>query len=141
VLRRYAFPWFRRLVQLAHEAGLLAVYHSDGKLDTILQDIIDIGFDGLTPIEPGAMDIVAVKRQVQGRLCLLGNVDLSYTLTRGTPQEVAAEVKGLIGAVAPGGGYCLSSANSIPDYVPFENYMAMREAWVRYSPYPIQIAD
>lgn len=141
VLRRYAFPWFRRLVKLAHDRGVPAVYHSDGKLDLILEDIIDIGFDGLNPVEPKAMDIVELKGRVQGKLCLLGNIDLNYTLTRGTPQEVDEEVKARICVLAPGGGYCLGSANSIPDYVPFESYLAMRKAWLKYGSYPIQRED
>jgi uroporphyrinogen decarboxylase len=138
-LRRYAFPWYRRMVDLCHQGGALAICHSDGNLDPIVEDLIDIGFDGLNPIQPEAMDIVGLKKQVGGRLGLLGNIDLSYTLTRGTPQEVEAEVKKRIRDLAPGGGYCLGSANSIPDYVPFENYLAMRDAWLKYGRYPIQL--
>jgi hypothetical protein len=41
--------------------------------------------------------------------------------------------------LAPGGGYGLSSANSIPDYVPFDNFVAMREAWLKYGRYPIRV--
>jgi uroporphyrinogen decarboxylase len=137
VLRRYAFPWFRRLVDLAHQAGVLAIYHSDGKLDAVLEDIIGLGFDGLHPIDPMGMDIAATKRRVAGRVGLLGNIDLRYTLTQGTPAEVEAEVRQRIWDLAPGGGYCLSSANSIPDYVPLENYLAMRRAWLRHGRYPI----
>jgi uroporphyrinogen decarboxylase len=139
VLRRYAFPWYRRMVDLCHGAGVLAIYHSDGKLDPIVEDLIEIGFDGLNPIQPEAMDIFGLKKQVAGRLGLLGNIDLSYTLTLGTPQEVEAEVKRRIGELAPGGGYCLGSANSVPDYVSFENYMAMRDAWLTYGRYPIRL--
>jgi uroporphyrinogen decarboxylase len=139
ILRRYAFPWYRRMVDLCHECGALAICHSDGNLDPIVEDLIDIGFDGLNPIQPEAMDIVGLKKRVQGRLGLLGNIGLGYTLTRGTPQEVEAEVKKRIRDLAPGGGYCLSSANSIPDYVPLENYLAMRDAWLKYGRYPIQI--
>jgi uroporphyrinogen decarboxylase len=135
VLRRYAFPWFRKMVELAHQAGALAIYHSDGKLDAVIDDILGLGFDGLNPIDPMCMDIVALKQRVQGRLGLLGNIDLRYTLTLGTPEEVEAEVKDRLAALAPGGGYVLSSANSVPDYVPFENYMAMRDAWLKYGRY------
>jgi uroporphyrinogen decarboxylase len=85
------------------------------------------------------MDILQLKKQVKGRLCLLGNIDLSYTLACGTPREVDEEVRTRIGDLAPGGGYCLGSANSIPDYVPFDNYMAMRAAWLKYGRYPIQV--
>jgi len=139
VLHQYVFPWFRRMVQLAHEHGVPAIYHSDGKLDPILEDIIHIGFDGLHSVEPTAMDIVQVKKRVEGRLCLLGNIDLRYTLTRGSPEEVDEEVRTRIGELAPGGGYCLSSSNSIPDYVSFDNYKAMHRAWLKYGKYPIQL--
>ena len=139
ILKQYAFPWFRRMVELTHSRDALAIFHSDGKLDLIVDDLIDIGFDGLNPVEPGAMDIVQVKKRVEGRIGLLGNIDLGYTLTRGAPQEIEEEVRGRIRDLAPGGGYCLGSANSIPDYVPFDNYMAMREAWLKYGRYPIQL--
>jgi uroporphyrinogen decarboxylase len=41
--------------------------------------------------------------------------------------------------LAPGGGYCVSSSNSVTEYVPFENYMAMREAVLKYGKYPINL--
>jgi uroporphyrinogen decarboxylase len=102
-------------------------------------DIIEAGFNAFNPIEPVAMDIRALKEQVGDRLSLIGNVDLSYTLTRGTPEEVRAEVRGLIRDVAPGGGYALASANSVPEYVPWENFVAMHAAWLDYGRYPINL--
>jgi uroporphyrinogen decarboxylase len=72
-------------------------------------------------------------------LSLVGNVDLSYTLTRGSPEEVDAEVRDLIRDLAPGGGYALASANSIPDYVPWENFVALHSAWLKYGRYPVNL--
>jgi uroporphyrinogen decarboxylase len=95
--------------------------------------------DVLHPIEPKCMDIVAVKKEFGDRIALMGNVYLGYTLTRGTPAEVRAEVKFLIQNVAPGGGYLLSSANSITNYVPLENYQALLDATREYGRYPISI--
>jgi uroporphyrinogen decarboxylase len=85
------------------------------------------------------MDIVGLKQRYGGKLCLIGNIDLSYTLTLGTPREVEEEVKERLRQVAGGGGYCLGSSNSIPGYVPLANYLAMREAGLRYGWYPITI--
>jgi uroporphyrinogen decarboxylase len=85
------------------------------------------------------MDIRKVKREYGKRLCLMGNLDLGYTLTRGTPAEVEAEVKERIRTIAPGGGYCLGSSNSVTEYVPLANYNAMREAAFKYGKYPIRI--
>ncbi len=139
VLRRYIFPVYRRLNRMCHEEGVLTLFHSDGNVERVIDDIIDAGFDAFNPIEPVAMDIRALKKRVAGRLALVGNVDLSYTLTRGTPEEVETEVRGLIRDLAPGGGYGLASANSVPEYVPWNNFVAMHTAWLKYGKYPIDL--
>ena len=139
VLRKYVFPWLKRMCELCHQRGLPVIYHSDGKLYEVIDDIIDCGFDALHPIEPKAMDIVHLKRVYGKRLCLMGNIDLGYTLTRGTPEEVIEEVKNRIRDVAPGGGYCVGSSNSVTEYVPLENFNAMREAVFEYGRYPISV--
>lgn len=139
VLRRLVFPYYRELAALCRAQGLLFVFHSDGNLWEVMDDLLEIGFQALHPIEPKAMDIVEVKRRYVGRLCVIGNIDLGYTLTRGTPAEVAQEVRERIRALAPGGGYCLGSSNSITEYVPLENYRAMIETALRYGAYPIRV--
>jgi uroporphyrinogen decarboxylase len=139
VLRRHLFPWYSRMGDLCARRDVPMVFHSDGKLDDVLDDVVECGFDALNPIEPKAMDIVDVKRRYGDRLCLIGNVDLGYTLTRGTPEEVRAEVRERIRALAPGGGYCVASSNSIPEYVPYANFEAMREATLEYGRYPIGV--
>jgi len=105
-LRQYFFPWLGRVAEVCHAHDVPLIYHSDGKLDEVLDDLVDCGVDALHPIEPKAMDIVQLKRNYGDRLALLGNVDLSYTLTRGTPEEVAAQTRELLQTLGPGGGYC-----------------------------------
>jgi len=139
VLRRYVFPFYERMNREAHAHDVLCAFHSDGDINAVVEDIIAAGFDALNPLEPPVMDIVALKQRVAGRLTLIGNIDLAYTLTLGTPADVDAEVKERIRVLAPGGGYCLSSANSIPDYVPFDSFLAMRQAWLKYGRYPIRV--
>jgi uroporphyrinogen decarboxylase len=85
------------------------------------------------------MDIKAVKREYRSKIAIIGNIDLGYTLTRGTPEEVRAEVRQRIHDLAPGGGYAVSSSNSVPEYVPFANFNAMREATFEYGRYPISV--
>ncbi len=138
-LRRYVFPWYKWAADLCGQRGLPVIYHSDGKLNEVIPDIIDCGFSALHPIEPKAMDIAELKRQYGKELCLIGNIDLGYTLTRGTPAEVEEEVKQRIRDVGPGGGYCVGSSNSVTSYVPLANFNAMREATFKYGRYPLQI--
>jgi uroporphyrinogen decarboxylase len=137
ILRQHIFPVYERFNRVCRERNVLSVFHSDGDVGSVMDDIIEAGFDAFNPIEPVAMDIRALKKRVQGKIGLIGNVDLSYTLTRGTPSEVVTEVRDLIRDVAPGGGYALASANSIPEYVPWENFVAMHAAWLKYGRYPV----
>ena len=72
------------------------------------------------------------------RLCLVGNVQVD-TLSRGTPEQVRQEVRTLLREVAPGGGYCIGSSNTVPNYGRLENYRAMiEEAW-QSGWYPLRI--
>jgi hypothetical protein len=91
-LRKHFFPWLRACVELVHRKGKVFIEHTDGDVSLVLEDIIAAGVDGLHPIEPKAMDIVELKRTIGHRIALCGNIDLGYTLTRGTPEE-ASRVK------------------------------------------------
>lgn len=115
------------------------IYHSDGDLLPILPDLLTLGMNAIHPIQPSVMDIGQVKRQYGNRVAIVGNIDLDYTLTRGTPEEVDAEVKERIRIAGPGGGYIISSANSLADYCKVENVWAMAAAIKRYGAYPIQL--
>ncbi|MDZ7373111.1 MAG: nucleoside 2-deoxyribosyltransferase [candidate division KSB1 bacterium] len=126
VLRRFLFPWIRRIAELAESRRIPLIYHSDGDLRLILDELLELGVRALHPIEPKAMDIVELKRRYGNRLCLCGNVDVDL-LARGSPEEIRRQVAWLINSVGRHGGYCLGSGNSVPEYVPLENYRAMIE--------------
>lgn len=68
----------------------------------------------------------------------MGNIDLDYTLTQGTPEEVDREVKERIAVTGVAGGYIITSANSLPDYCKTENVWAMSRAIWKYGKYPIK---
>ena len=133
--RRFVVPHYRRFVQAAHRLGVPIIKHSDGNLWPILDDLIDVGFDGIHPIQPQCMSLKEAKEKVGDRVCLLGNVDCMYILTRGTTEEVEAEVRRALAEGAPGGGYIITSSNTIhPDVKP-ENYIAMVKAVHNYGGY------
>ena len=111
------------------------VFHSDGNVFPILDGLLKLGMSGLHPIQPAAMDINRVKAEYGDRVCVVGNIDLDYTLTLGTPEEVDREVKDRIEKIGRGGGYIISSANSITDYCKIENVWAMSEAIGKYRRY------
>ncbi|MBI4024917.1 MAG: hypothetical protein HY360_08040 [Verrucomicrobia bacterium] len=126
VLRRHVFPAYKRMGAMCSKRGVIYIYHSDGQMKDLIGDIVDCGFAGLHPIEPKPMDAVALKKQWGDRLCLLGHIDVDL-LARGAPQQVREQTKRNLDLLARDGGYCPGSGNSVPDYVPLRNFVAMVE--------------
>ena len=112
--------------ELCRAQGLPFIYHSDGCLYEVVEDLVACGFHALHPVEPQAMDGRQLKRMVEGRMCLLGGVDVDR-LARGTPDEVQTLARRHIREMGYDGAYALGSANSVPDYVPVENFRALIE--------------
>jgi uroporphyrinogen decarboxylase len=136
VYRRYVYPWYVRIRDRCHQAGIPVGLHSDGDLNRLLPDLVACGFDAIHPFEPPMNDMVAIKRQWGDRIAVAGGIDLKETLCHGTPQDVEREVRVRAAALAPGGGWLLGSSNSIPDFVPVENYRALLAAGLEYGRYP-----
>ncbi len=76
-----------------------------------------------------------MKRLVGDRICLIGNIDCGELLSHGTPEQVDQAVKQAIEDGSPGGGFMLSSSNSIHSSVNPANYVAMIEAGRKYGVY------
>ena len=138
-LRKYMFPWYRKMGDVCRDKGVGFIFHSDGDCTEVMDDLVDCGFHAFNPIQPKCMDIVEVKKNWGEKLCLIGNINLDSTLTRGTPEDVRAEVYERIRTIGPGGGYMVSSSNSITDYVPLENMKAMIDATFEFGRYPIEL--
>ncbi len=127
VYRRYVFPAYKKMGEMCRERGVLYLFHSDGQMKDLIGDIVDCGFVGLHPIEPKPMDAVTVKAKWGKKICLLGHIDVDL-LARGTPKEVREQTRRNLDLLARDGGYCPGSGNSVPDYVPLRNFVAMVEA-------------
>jgi len=124
VLDEYFFPWLKKIGDLAKAAGKPLIYHTDGVLFDVFDKIIECGVDAIHPIEPKAMQIKEVKEKYGDKLCLIGHVDVDL-LSRGSEEEVVKVIEKNIEQAWNNTGYCVGSGNSIPQYVKYENYMAM----------------
>jgi uroporphyrinogen decarboxylase len=133
--REFLLPAMRR----SSEAITIPwVFHSDGNLMPILDDILSLGPAGLHPIEPGPMDLAEVKAYCGDRVCIIGNVSVDR-LSAGSPDEIRQIVRSCIATGGPGGGYMISSSNSIPSYARPENVQAMVDAIREYGAYPLSV--
>jgi uroporphyrinogen decarboxylase len=129
VFRQFILPRLQKMVDLIHAEGAFCIKHSDGNIYPLLDMIVGTGADGINPIEPVAgMDLKTVKRLVGDRVCLTGNIDCAHLLPHGTVEQVREAVRQAIADAGAGGGYILTSSNSIHSSVKPENFVAMVRA-------------
>ena len=115
------------------------LYHSDGNVVPLIDDLIEIGIDGINPVQPSAMgDLAEVKAQYGDKVTFWGAIDTHRVLPYGSPADVAAEVRQRIRELGTGGGYVLSSVHSILVDVPPENVLAMADAAREFGVYPLR---
>ena len=134
--RQFILPRLRQMVDLIHAEGAFCIKHSDGDLYPILDDIVSAGPDGINPIEPVAgMELQKVKQLVGHKVCITGNIDCGQLLPHGTEEEVRAAVRQAIADAAPGGGYILTSSNSVHSSCNPQNFVAMVRAAQEFGQY------
>ena len=83
------------------------------------------------------MDLGELKEKYGDKIILIGNVDCAETLVYGGKEEIENEVKECIKKAAKGGGYILTSSNSIHYNIPAQNFIYMVEATKKYGKYPV----
>lgn len=112
----------------AEQPAIRFLYHSDGAFDAILDDLIEIGFHAINPVQPDHMDAVRIRARYGPRLALWGTVGRQTTFSFGSPAEIRDEVRVRIETLGRT-GLVLCPAYDIdePD-VPWENIVAFLDA-------------
>jgi Uroporphyrinogen-III decarboxylase len=124
-MRKFVIPWHRKIVQLIHSKGKPAIMHSCGFLNEVMDDIIDdIKIDGKHSYEDNIEPVEKAYERLHSRIAIMGGIDLDF-ICRSTPKEVYDRSLSMLERSSVQGGYGLGSGNSIPTYVPHENYFAM----------------
>ena len=121
--------YYHRLARVCdawHRRGVKVLFHSDGNLNSILDDLVAAGIDGLNPIEVLAgMDVADIHRR-HPHLFMAGGIDVSQLLPFGTPAQVADTVHRAIDAAE--GRIMIGSSTELHNDVPLANYLALRDA-------------
>ena len=118
-LREFTFPYLSELIQEVRKRDIPVLLHSDGNLNLILDDLVEMGINALHPLESGAdMDLEKIKKKYGKKICLVGGIN-NQVLTNGTPDEVRQEVTRAMEIASPGGGYiptsdCGDWSNAMP---------------------------
>lgn len=113
-LRELVFPSLGKMVQEFKRLGFPVFLHSDGNLEKVLEDIVNLGFDGLQGLESGAgMDLRLIKEKYGDRLCLMGNIDLEVLGEELDKEKIASLVEMTVKQGQPGGGYIFGTSGGL----------------------------
>ena len=131
-------PQFYRERILPKEKRVAATFtkplitHSDGDMTPLLDCWLELGQAAIHPIQPDVMDIEAVKTRYGSRVAIVGNIFMA-DLVRQQPEQIEAQVRRRIETIGRGGGYIISSSNSLTDDMKPENVRAMARAIETYG--------
>jgi uroporphyrinogen decarboxylase len=134
--RRYIKPRHKRIIRFIKEhTNAKIMYHFCGACRELIPDLIEIGVDVLTPTQTSAagMDPFRLKKEFGDAISFWGGLDTQHVLPEGTVAEVEDEVKRLVDALAPGGGYVFGPAQIVQAEVPPENMLAMYRTALEYG--------
>lgn len=130
-LREHFLPWHKRYAEVAHAAGKRYYLHSCGQVSAIMEDLIDdVRIDAKHSCQDGVFSAIDAKQKYGDRIAILGGVDM-HKLSTYEPDALRAYVREIIDACAPGGRFALGAGNSIPNYVPVDNYLTMLDEALR----------
>lgn len=132
--RSFLKPCYAKLVEVIHNQGMHAWYHSCGYIMPIIPDLIEIGFDLIHPLQPSSMDLGQIAETFGGQICFAGAIDVQALLPHASVQQVEDAIRGIIDTLdGPQGGYLLAPTNSIMPDTPLENIEAMFRAAYKYG--------
>jgi uroporphyrinogen decarboxylase len=126
-MRQYVFPWHKRIVEVCHRASKPVILHSCGHFERILDDMAAIGIDARHSYEDTILPVEEAYERYRDRFAIIGGIDVDF-VCRASPDEVYVRARAMLERTAGRGGYALGTGNSVPDYVPDENYFAMIRA-------------
>lgn len=126
VYRQYLFPWHKKLVEKVHKRGKPIILHSCGNLTDIWADILACGWDAKHSFEDIIEPVWESKAKYGTRIAHLGGFDMDK-VCRMTEDEIRKHTRWLIEKCAPGGGWALGTGNSVANYIPINNFLAMLE--------------
>jgi uroporphyrinogen decarboxylase len=133
MMDEFFFPYFNRWADSLNTKGIISIWHSDGNLMPIMDRILESGVSAIQCVDPlGGMDIVEVKKQVNGRLALIGNIDCSM-LQFGPKEKIEEEVKRVVQGCKGNGGFVLCGCNAIFQGISAEHYQVMVDSRYKYG--------
>jgi len=130
--RKWDKPYLAAITEEVHRQGRLLHVHFHGKCMETVEDFAEIGMDCVCPFErPPGGDVTGeeglreVRRRLDEKVTVNGNVHTVETLIRGTPRDVRREVQEIRRAFHGSNRIIIGSGDQVGRETPEENLMAM----------------
>ena len=124
-MRQFVLSGHKKLAAISHNAGRPYLLHSCGRLADIIDDLTDdVKIDGKHSYEDTIEDVRQVKHTYGKKVALLGGIDVDF-LCRADAASIRRRTRETLDMCQPGGGYCLGTGNTVANYIPLDNYLAM----------------
>ena len=134
MFRRFIKPRLKKLYDLAKSYGYIVQQHSCGSVVGIIPDLIEIGLDGLHPIQvlAAGMELKELKTKFGDKLYFAGSMDAMHLLIDGTDEEVENRIKDSMDLFTEGGFIFGPSQGFLPE-IPTERIIRMYELGYEYG--------
>ncbi|MBI5723100.1 MAG: hypothetical protein HZA50_04005 [Planctomycetes bacterium] len=131
--KEFCLEGHKLMSAMSHAKGRPYLLHACGKLDDVMDYLIDdVKIDAKHSFEDTIEDVCQVKKTYGRRIALLGGLDVDF-LCRSDEKAIRARVRKTLDACQSGGGYCLGTGNSVANYIPLDNYLAMLDEGRKYG--------
>jgi uroporphyrinogen decarboxylase len=130
-LRRYVFPIYGKMAEEAHKVGKPFILHSCGNLGEVYEDLIEYcRIDAKHSFEDVILPVAEFKRQYGNRITPLGGLDVDV-ICRSSESDLRAYARKMIEDCFYDGYWALGTGNSLTDYMPVENYIAVLDEGIK----------
>lgn len=121
--RTYLKPRLKKVIEVAKSINpeILCYYHSDGNIEAIIPELIEIGVDILNPIQPECMDPVKIKKLYGDKISFWGTIGTQSTMPFGSIDDVKRTTLEMINTVGNNGGLVIAPTHLLEPDVPWEN--------------------
>jgi len=130
VYREFIQPRVKRIVAAARSVnpGIIIFMHCCGRVEEVIDELIDTGIDVLNPLQPECNDLRRIKQKYGDRLSFWGGIGVQSVMPHGTPDDVRRAVREAAEMLGSGGGLLLAPAHILDPAVPWENVEAFIDA-------------
>ena len=124
-MRKYVYPWHKKIVDACHRAGRPVILHSCGNFHIAMEDVIEtLRYDAKHSYEDTILPVEEAYERWGRRIAILGGIDVDFII-RSIPEDIRRRCLAMLDRTRERGGYALGTGNSVPEYIPQDHYFAM----------------